>query len=194
MLVKHINITMDLRVIDLFEGELFSAQCFVPLLNDNGTTIRGSDAISIYLIEKYAKEDQLYPMNQEKLAVIHAQLQFLNLHIHSNFLRLFELVITKKNWASIEFIKANIYVCYEQLDHFLKSNNFVGGNVITIADFSCLPTILCLNYVCLIDKMYPNLKLWISQMENFIFFHEVNDCAEKLNLMFKESAQICVRA
>uniref|UniRef100_T1GGP9 GST N-terminal domain-containing protein n=1 Tax=Megaselia scalaris TaxID=36166 RepID=T1GGP9_MEGSC len=81
MLIKHINITIDLRVIDLFQGELFSAQCSVPSLIDGDATVKGSDAISIYLIEKYAKEDNLYPMNQDKLSLIHSQLQFLNVHL-----------------------------------------------------------------------------------------------------------------
>lgn len=187
MLAKHINITIDLRVIDLFEGELFSAQCSVPSLLDGDTTVNGSDAISIYLVEKYAKEDQLYPMDQEKLSLIHSQLQFLNVHLHSNFLRLFDSVITHKTLSSTDCIKANIHACYGEMDLFLKDNNFLGGNVITIVDFSCLPTMLCLNELCLVDEKYTKLELWMCQMESLIFFDEVNECADKLKYMFKES-------
>ncbi|KAL5288480.1 GSTE3.2 family protein [Megaselia abdita] len=191
MLIQHINISIDLRVIDLFKGELFSAQCSVPSLIDGDSTIKGSDAISIYLIDKYAKEEQLYPMDQEKLSLIHSQLQFLNVHLHSNFLRLFESVISRNTLNSFDDIKAKIYNCYESLDLFLKDFNFMGGNVITIADFSCLPTMLCLNEVCLVDEKYSNLELWMSQMESLIFFDEVNECAENLKILFKKSFKMC---
>lgn len=187
MLLKHINITIDMRVIDLFKGELFSAQCSVPSLIDEDTTVKGSDAISIYLIEKYAKEDQLYPMDQEKLSLIHSQLQFLNVHLHSNFLRLFDSVISQKTLSSLESIKAKIYHCYEMLDLFLKVYSFLGGNVITIVDFSCLPTMLCLNEICFVDEKYPQVELWMSQMESLIFFDEVNECAEELKILFKNN-------
>lgn len=189
MLIQHINVSIDLRVIDLFKGELFSVQCSVPSLIDGDTTVKGSDAISIHLIEKFAKEDKLYPMDQAKLALIHSQLQFLNLHLHSNFLRLFESVIIQKTLLSKDRIKADIYKCYEALDLFLKDNQFLGGNVITIVDFSCLPTMLCLNEVCLVDEKYSKLELWMSQMESLIFFDEVNECADNLKSLFKRNLE-----
>lgn len=48
----------------------------VPTMDDNGFYIWDSHAISTYLIQKYGKDDSLYPKDLQKRAVIDQRLHF----------------------------------------------------------------------------------------------------------------------
>ena len=84
LVAKIIGLDIDVRFIDLGNGEnmteeflKMNPQHTVPVLDDNGDILWDSHAIIIYLVEKYAKDDSLYPKEDIlKKAKINALLHF----------------------------------------------------------------------------------------------------------------------
>lgn len=80
---KEIGLEFDLRPISLMDGDhmkpeflKINPQHTIPTLDDNGSIIWDSHAISTYLVEKYAKNDKLYPKDLVQRAQIDQRLHF----------------------------------------------------------------------------------------------------------------------
>lgn len=147
----------------------------VPTLDDNGRIIWDSHAICIYLIEKYAKDDSLYPKDLYTRARINQRL-----HFDTG-------VLFTKTRASLEaiFIKSaheypfeaidEIHSAYNFMDIFLRSDAFLVGNRMTVADLCCLATISTMEIPAPIQQeTHPHLFDWFQRMRELPFYEEVN--------------------
>lgn len=58
----------------------------IPLLDDDGFYLADSHAINAYLVQKYGKDDSLYPKNLKERAKVDERLHFDNGTLFSRFL------------------------------------------------------------------------------------------------------------
>ncbi|PSN30880.1 Glutathione S-transferase 1-1 [Blattella germanica] len=83
LLGKTLGLEFNMKYIDYHkkdhktpEYEKMCPQQTVPLINDNGFLISESRPILCYLVEKYAKDDSLYPKDIKKRTIINHRLFF----------------------------------------------------------------------------------------------------------------------
>lgn len=80
---KAIGVPIEVEIINLFEKEHLkesyikvNPQHTVPTLVDDGFVLWESRAIASYLVDKYGKNDQFYPKDLKKRAVVNQRLYF----------------------------------------------------------------------------------------------------------------------
>lgn len=79
----ELGLQLELRPISLIDGDHLKPEFLkinpmhtIPTLNDNGVIIWDSHAICTYLVEKYGKDDQLYPKDLLQRAQVDQRLHF----------------------------------------------------------------------------------------------------------------------
>lgn len=132
----------------------------IPTLNDNGNIVLDSHAICAYLVDKYAKDDSLYPKDLVKRANVNARLHLDSGHLFARLRFLYEPIIlygsTDCSVIKIQYIQKN----YEILENFLQNHKYLCGDTLTIADLCCIATITSGNEVAPIDPLeYPKFGL-----------------------------------
>lgn len=80
---RAIGVPIQIEIVDLFKKEhlndnflKLNPQHCVPTLDDGGFILWESRAIARYLADKYGKDDQLYPKDLKRRAVINQRLDF----------------------------------------------------------------------------------------------------------------------
>lgn len=57
---------------------------------------------------------------------------------------------------------------YDFLEKFLDGKQWIGGDKVSIADFSCLTSVTSLNVLMAADpRTYPNTNNWIKRVKAF---------------------------
>lgn len=148
----------------------------VPTLDDNGKIIWDSHAICTYLIEKYAKDDSLYPT---KDSYVRAKI---NQHLHFDTGVLF--IKARSSSEAIFFRGAaeipsdaieQIHEAYNFMEAFLKDDPYLVGNQMTLADLCCLATISTAQISAPISaERFPRLHTWFHQLSELPYYEEIN--------------------
>lgn len=157
-------------------------------MDDDGFIIWDSHAICTYLIDKYGKNDHLYPKNLYVRARINQRLYF-DVGVAFAPLRpIAEAVFYK---GATEFpadaIKG-IYSTYDFLETFLIDDLFMVGNTITVADYCLVATISTEAEIVapILEDRYPKLADWYGRMKAIPFYDEVNGrFVEKFRQIFE---------
>lgn len=138
----------------------------VPALIDGDFCVWDSHAIAIYMVEKYAKDDSLYPKDLIQRTLVNERLFF-----EASFLfqRLYEILIPLYfgQMKEVPPMKiAETHEAYGIIDGFFSNgNSYVVGNNLTIADLSIWATLLSFRYLVPIDEIkFPRLTKWLSLM------------------------------
>lgn len=156
----------------------------VPTLDDNGLILWESHAIATYLVDKYAKNDVLYPKDIYIRAKIHQRLHFNSSILFIRSSSCSEAVFFKNE---PEFPQAGIngvLAAYDFLEAFLKDDPYFVGNNITVADYCLAATISTSQFAAEIDAMkHPKLLVWFGKMKSLPFYDEVNG---KRNELFRQ--------
>lgn len=140
----------------------------VPALIDDDVYVWDSHAIAIYLVEKYAEDDILYP----KDIVLRTRVnQLLFFEATILYQRLYDMVIPVYRKGVKEFTQEQIngiIEAYEVVEGFLADEDakYLCGNQATIADISIWCTMLSLQYVVPIDEhKFPKMMKWLKLMK-----------------------------
>ncbi|KAL3275753.1 hypothetical protein HHI36_020498 [Cryptolaemus montrouzieri] len=167
----------------------FLSQCFsvsssqinpvhtVPTLDDNGVIIWDSHAILIYLVDKYAKNDSLYPKDFVKRTIVN-QLLFLETSIFNKLIGVLKQIFFGKENEITDSQKESIVDSFESIERILEGKKFLGGQEVTIADISLLTTLTAGDVVDL--KKFTKIAYWLKNMEALPFF-ESNASAIKID-------------
>ncbi|XP_068143764.1 glutathione S-transferase 1-like [Drosophila tropicalis] len=183
LVLKALDLPYQYKNVDLLKGEHQSEEFLkknpqhtVPLLDDNGLIISDSHAIVCYLVDKYAKSDELYPKNLGKRALVNQRLYF----------EATVLFMSLKNVCAPYFLRNvtnvpqekidNVEQGYKHLENFLTSDLYVVGDTLTIADLCCAATVSSLPGVLELDPVkYPKITAWLERLSQLPYYKEEND-------------------
>lgn len=144
---------------------------------DGDFIVWDSHAIAIYLIDKYADNDALYPKDLCLRARCNQRLFFNNGILFPRFRAISKLIFSGgSDTFPDEFIES-IQSTYETLTAFLASDPFLVGTQLTVADIYVCVIISCLAIVAAItDEQYPEIVAWMDRIKEEIpFFDEINE-------------------
>ncbi|XP_058815242.1 glutathione S-transferase 1-like [Topomyia yanbarensis] len=178
---KALGIELDQQVVNLLAGEhltpeylKMNPQHTIPVLDDNGTIISESHAIMIYLVSKYGKDDSLYPKELVKQAKVNAALHFESGVLFARMRFTFEPILFRGGSEIPTEKKEYILKAYQLLEDTLV-DDYVAGNSLTIADFSCVSSFASIMGVIPVDKSkYPKIYDWLERLKKLPYYEEAN--------------------
>lgn len=145
----------------------------LPFLDDDGVGIADSHAICMYLCDKYAADDTLYPKDLAKRALVNSRLHFNSGHLFCHLRNLIEPVLLFKSSELSQEKIDKIQLQWAILEGFLENNLYLCGEEMTIADLCCIATVTSLNEIATIDpEKHPQLTQWIERMAELPYFEE----------------------
>lgn len=191
VVAKLLGLELEIRDINLLEGEhlkepfiSLNPEHTVPTLLDGDFVIWDSHTICAYLVDKYGKDDELYPKDLQLRAKCNQRMFF---DAASLFVRFrdcnYDIFIKGGKEPGQEKLE-HFGKSYDILESFLKTDPFLVGDTLTIADITVAITILSMEYYVPIkaDK-YPKIVAWLKRTKDSTpVFDEVNaDIIPKLN-------------
>lgn len=154
---------------------MINPQHTIPVLDDNGVIIVDSHVICCYLVDKYAKNDDLYPKDLVKRSKVQTRLFFDCGHLFSRIRFLYEPVIYE---GAAELPKAKIaYIAktFDAVENYLKSGEFICGDKMTIADLCCLASLSSVDSIIPIDAgKYPKFTKWLDALKKLPYYEKAN--------------------
>uniref|UniRef100_A0A182S4X2 glutathione transferase n=1 Tax=Anopheles funestus TaxID=62324 RepID=A0A182S4X2_ANOFN len=171
-LAKHMGLELNHKVTSIYDPQDLEAlkkvnpQHTIPTLVDNGHVVWESYAILIYLAEKYALDDSLYPKDHAERSVVHQRLFFDSGIFQKNSLKTVQLYLCNKPIP--EEILATVKRAVEVLEMYLTDTPYVAGQKLTIADFSLFVSVCSLDMTKYDLTPYPNVVRWFEKMGTHI--------------------------
>lgn len=141
------------------------------------------------MIDKYGRDDKLYPKNLVKRAQVDSCLYYNGCNVFARMRMMtdpifFEGCSKIDEWRA-KYIEKN----WEILEQFVSETPYMCGNELTIADFCLIASISSINKVLKIDSViYPNLNKWIKRMEELPYYQENNGIGADLIPKFVNDA------
>ncbi|XP_037952567.1 glutathione S-transferase 1-like [Teleopsis dalmanni] len=180
--LKALDVPFEYKIVNLAKGEHLTEEFLkknpqhaVPVLEDNGRYISDSHAICSYLVDTYGKNDKLYPKDLYQRAIVNQRLYFDASVLYFALRKaVLPMWFENSNFVPKATIK-NILECYDLTETFLKNQQYITGDSLTIADFSCLTTVSSLNGIVELDKKkYPKTLDWIDRLSKLPYYEEGN--------------------
>ncbi|XP_055596506.1 glutathione S-transferase 1-like [Uranotaenia lowii] len=189
---KVLGLELEVRPLNLIAGEhldpefvKLNPQHTVPLIIDeDGTIVRDSHAINIYLSQKYG-DGSLYPQDIVTQSKINAALHFDSGVLFARLRFYLEPVLFTKSTDTPQEKIDYIHKAYQLLNDTIV-DKYIVGNRMTLADLSCITSIASMHAVFPVDAgQYPNLGRWMAQMAALPYYKRINqDGAEDLAAFF----------
>ncbi|CAG2168545.1 unnamed protein product [Oppiella nova] len=178
MTVRHLQINVNLKHIDLTEGQQHSEEFLkinpthqVPVLIDNGFTLWESRAIMQYLCNEYAPNSSLYPTEPKARALVDRWLNF-DSELYSTIDKL-QIDKSVKGVEIPEDVITNYKNRLKVLDKLIGVKLYLTGDQLTIADLSLLATT---TYIAWSEEFdfndYPNYKRWNTRLKSELPYYE----------------------
>lgn len=133
----------------------------IPTLVDNGFALWESRAIMVYLVEKYGKDDTLYPKCPKARAVINQRLYFDMGTLYQKFSEYYYPQIFGKAAADPEKFKA-METAMGFLNTFLEGNKYAAGEKLTLADIALVSTVSTYEAAGFDFSKYENIVRWYN--------------------------------
>lgn len=167
---KALGLKLNLKVINTFANEhlkpefvKLNPQHTIPTLVDNGFVLWESRAILAYLVEKYGRNDSLYPKEAKARALVNQRL-FFDLGTLYPALSEYYFPQMQKKPADPEKFK-KVEAALGILDAFLEGKLYLAGEKLTIADISIWSTVAAFILFKLDLSKYPNIVKWYENGE-----------------------------
>jgi glutathione S-transferase len=148
-------------------------------LVDNGFALWESRAILTYLVEKYGKDDSLYPKDPKARAVVNQRLYFDMGTLYQRFADYYYPQVFAKQPADPEKFK-KMEEAFEFLNTFLGSSKYAAGDNLTIADISLIATVSSYEVASFDFSKYANVARWYELCKTTVPGYAINvaGCAE----------------
>ncbi|XP_058450667.1 glutathione S-transferase 1 isoform X3 [Malaya genurostris] len=180
MTAEAVGVKLNLKLLNLMAGEhmkpeflKINPQHCIPTLVDNGFSLWESRAIMGYLVEKYGKNDSLYPKDPKKRAVVNQRLYFDHGTLYQRFGDYFYPQLFAKQAPDAEKEK-KMLEGLEFLDKFLEGAKYVAGDSLTIADLSILATVSSYEAAKVDLSKYSNVSSWYERLRKDAPGTEIN--------------------
>lgn len=165
---KRVNLNIERHLIDLMTGKSlqefiqpiiglksFPSIAKLPILVDNNVLVHGKNSILRYLSVRYASESRWYPKEFSLRAEIDSMLEFGKymdtLLLQNAYLESIMGCGVSQEFSS-NYLRDDAQKCLMQLNRSLKSQDFLCGAHITLADISLVFSVLRL-------KLIPSFEL-----------------------------------
>lgn len=137
----------------------------VPGIDDNGVFLTDSNAILIYLVNKYGDSEKWYPSDALQAAHVQRWLSIAAGEIAYGpcAVRLVKVFGAKMDWNVAAEITTKVFKVME--DTF-ASQTFLIGDQITLADIAAYTYTAHVEEGAVSLKPYPNIRRWIKEVEN----------------------------
>lgn len=147
----------------------------IPTIVDNGFVLWESRAIIIYLNDKYAADDSLYPSNDTvRRAVINQRLFFEQGTLYKSFTDYYKGKFEKLDDLPARMEAVNRAV--KQFDRMINDSEYAAGDTLSLADFSLIASMTsfveAMNYDI---SEYPNVARWFAKVRSTIPGKELNE-------------------
>lgn len=187
MVASELKISLKLKPLNLQQKEhllpefiKLNPQHMVPTLVDNNFSLWESRPICIYLVEKYAKDDSLYPKDPKKRAVVNQRLYFDMGTLTQRLYDFFYPQLMQNEKADLKKLKL-LEEAVELLDLFLENSQFIAGEKMTIADISIAVTVSVYELTGFDFSKFINISRWYENMKNNCAGWKINE--EGLKIM-----------
>uniref|UniRef100_A0A182PZ24 glutathione transferase n=1 Tax=Anopheles epiroticus TaxID=199890 RepID=A0A182PZ24_9DIPT len=171
-LARHMGLELNHKVTNVYDPKdvevlkKVNPQHTIPTLVDNGHVVWESYAILIYMAEKYALDDSLYPENPTERSVVHQRLFFDSGMFQMTTLQALLQHMTNKPISEEHIAKVKRGV--ETVEMYLTDSPYVAGQKLTIADFSIFVSFCSLDMMKYDLTAYPNVARWFAKMGTHI--------------------------
>lgn len=197
--LSALNLDYDFKLVNLLASDhktkdflRKNPQHTVPTLEDDGKYLWDSHAIMAYLVRKYEdksnREPSLYPSDYFQRAIVDQRLHFESGILFEGCVRNISLPLFYENKNYVEKYKIEaIYKAYDFLEIFLDTNMYLCGNMLTIADFSCVSSVSSLIEMAIPHQVkHRKLIDWLQRMEQLPYYRQANgNGARMLRDMYK---------
>ncbi|EDV55071.1 glutathione S-transferase 1 [Drosophila erecta] len=181
--LKALNLDYEYKEVNLQTGEHMSEEFLrknpqhtVPVLEDNGTVLWDSHAIAAYLVDKYAKSDDLYPKDLVKRAIINQRLFFEASVIYPGLANVVAPFWTTGCTEVPQEKLDSIHRGLKLLESFLHSSSYLAGDSLTLADLLSGPTVSALRAAVDIEPVeFPKVSAWLDRLNRLPFYKAINE-------------------
>lgn len=182
MVAKALGVALNLKELNLREKKehltpeflKLNPQHTIPTLVDNDFAIWESRAILGYLVEKYGKNDSLYPKDPKARAVVNQRLYFDMGTLYQRFYEFFVPQFMHGQPADPEKLK-KVHEALVFLDGFLATTKYVAADKPTIADYALIASITTLEVAQIDFSAYPNITRWSELCKSSLPGIEANE-------------------
>lgn len=140
-------------------------QHVVPtLVTEEGVSLWESRGIATFLIEKYGKDDSLYPKDPLKRAIVNQRLYFDLGTLYQRLMdRYYPLLFPTFKGRVVPNAEENLNEAVGFLNMFLDKNGFAAGSAYTVADISLLASVETLKACDYDINQFPNVVNWYER-------------------------------
>ncbi|XP_061392705.1 glutathione S-transferase E14 [Musca vetustissima] len=183
MLIKMLNISVELKSVDLFKREQLRPEFLelnpahtVPVLVDDDLTLTDSHAILIHLCEKYQTDDQdLWPREyKDRMKVLNLLLFSCSVVFRRDSDVMSDIVRKTYPKIDLEYHQRKIHEVYDMMERYLSRNKYLALDKLTIADLSAVTTLSTVDLIFPIaatttetstSPKWPLLALWLQRLK-----------------------------
>ncbi|KAG5669637.1 hypothetical protein PVAND_017521 [Polypedilum vanderplanki] len=172
---KEIELDLEVKLVDLFALEQKSASYRkinplgkIPALIDDDIYIWDSHAIMIYIVEKFAEDDSLYPHDLILRTKVNQMLFFEATVLFQLLSDIVVPIYHQKMKEVPQSLTNSVKDAYDVIETMLKSGQkYICGETLTIADLSIWTTLLSLRFLVPIDSnKFLKLDNWLKLMKS----------------------------
>lgn len=137
----------------------------VPVLVDGETKVFDSAAIGIYLVEKYANGNDLYPVDLAERTKIHERLFYIASYMFPRGFQIFIPTLFGNQTEVPQKLIDELNRGYQTIEKFLDGNEYLTGKTLTLADLSLWCMLESGGQIVQIDsEKFTNLTRWMEKM------------------------------
>lgn len=158
----------------------------VPTIDDNGFVLWESNAIAQYLVETYAQENSLYPIENKAKALVNQRLHFYN----GTLLQIIKSIVVPifkdecKDITDMKRIK--LYDSFRYINGFLSKSDWVDGNHLTLADLAIYASVSTIVSFGADISGFECLSAWMEKCKNLPGFEENSEGVQMFTVLFKK--------
>ncbi|CAH0590468.1 unnamed protein product [Chrysodeixis includens] len=167
---RLVEVPVDVEIVNLFEKEQMKEsylkinhQHCVPTLDDCGFILWESRAIACYLADKYGKDDQFYPKDLKKRAIVNQRQQFDGCSLYVKIRAICFPILFCGETEIKQSLKDDLNSTLGFLDMFLQDTIWVAGNHPTIADAAIYASVTSILAVGWDISSFPNIQRWLQE-------------------------------